>query len=243
MIAEVLGNGGRHEGSPDAEQGRLVTRRRHDDAAGQAFGPEIALKELIHFATALADQPDDVNVGRRVLGHHAERDALADAGAGEDPHPLALSAGEQTVDHANAGRQRCVDPRTIDRIRRLAIQRRSFGQRRLRTTVDHTTAGIDDAAQQTVADADPIFCAAQTDFVSLTNTGQIVEREQQRQIVAKADHFRFERRAGMAFDRNDRADRSGKTRRGDRHADGPHHAPFEARGENVVELFRRIEHR
>ena len=54
-----------------ANHRRLVAGGHDDDALGQSFRPEVALDELVHLASALADQGDDDDVGVGVAGHHA----------------------------------------------------------------------------------------------------------------------------------------------------------------------------
>ena len=87
---------------------------------------QVALDKLVDFAAALADQRHDVHVGRRVARHHAQRDALADARAGEDSDPLSFAAGQHAVDRPNAGRQRRVDARPLHGRQRRAIQRHAM---------------------------------------------------------------------------------------------------------------------
>ena len=65
-----------------------------------------ALDEFLHFATALADQADDDDVGLGVAGHHAQQHALAHAGAGEQADALAATNGQQRIDGAHADIQR-----------------------------------------------------------------------------------------------------------------------------------------
>ena len=96
----------------------------------------------------------DVDVGGGVAGHHAQQHALADSGAGENAHPLPLAACEQSVDRADAGSQRCVDPWPLDRRRRGAIQR-DAAPPRVQAAVDRPPMGIDHAAEQSVADSQP----------------------------------------------------------------------------------------
>ena len=59
LVAEPLGDPGGGEGGPDPHQGGLVRGGHHDDRAGEALGPEVALDELVHLPTTLADQGED----------------------------------------------------------------------------------------------------------------------------------------------------------------------------------------
>ena len=106
LVAEVFGDGRGGQGRLHSQQRRLVAGGHDHHAPGQALRPQVALEEFVHFAAALADQADHAHVGRRVAGHHPQRDALAHARAGEDAHPLAQAAGQQAVDRPHAGRER-----------------------------------------------------------------------------------------------------------------------------------------
>ena len=120
LVAEVLGDRGGGEGGLDAHQRGLVGGGHDDHGAGHALGAEVALDELAHLAASLADQADDVDVGRRRAGDHAQQRRLADAGAGEDAEPLAAAAGDEGVERAHAERDALVDARARQRIRRRA---------------------------------------------------------------------------------------------------------------------------
>ncbi len=122
LLAEIFGDGGREPRAVQAHQRRIVGRRRHDDRALQALGPENALDEFLHFAAALADQADDDDVGAGVARHHAEQHALADAAAGEQADALAATDGQQRIDGAHADIERLLDGLARQRIDRLAGQ-------------------------------------------------------------------------------------------------------------------------
>ena len=72
----------------------------------EPFGPEVALDELAHLASALAEQRDHVDVGAGAPGDHAEQHALADAAARHDADPLAPAERDQAVDGPDAGAER-----------------------------------------------------------------------------------------------------------------------------------------
>ena len=183
LIAKVFGD--RRGGSRrlHADQGRLVAGGHDDDALGQALRTEVALDELVHLAAALADQGDDVHVGRRIAGHHAQQHALAHARSGEDPHPLPLAAGQQAVDGADAGGQRLVDPRPRAGVRRLAVQGSPLGQRRLRLAVHGPAGGADHAPQQPCADPQPADGLPQSHAVAVANARQVAQGVQQSHCV------------------------------------------------------------
>jgi hypothetical protein len=87
-LAEIFGNGRRQPRAMQADERRIVGRRRDHHAAPSAFGPENAIDEFLHFAAAFANQSDDDHVGRGVARHHAEQHGFTDAGAGEETDAL-----------------------------------------------------------------------------------------------------------------------------------------------------------
>src|SRR5690606_40423017 len=54
------------------DQGRLIRGGHHHHRAGQPFGPQVFLQEVPHFPPPLADEGDDVHIGRRVPGDRSE---------------------------------------------------------------------------------------------------------------------------------------------------------------------------
>ena len=189
MVAKVFGDRRGGSGRLHADQGRLVAGGHDHHALGQALRTEVALDELVDLAAALADQGDDVHVGRRIAGHHAQQHALAHAGPGEDSHPLPLAAGQQAVDRANAGAQGLVDPRPRAGVRRPAIERNPLGQRRLRLAVHGAAGGAEHASQQPGAHAQPPRCLPQAHAVAVANARQIAQGVEQSHFVAEADHL------------------------------------------------------
>ena len=88
----------------------------HDDhRALHAFRAQLMFEKSAHLAVALADQRDDGDVRRIVPRHGAQQRALADAAAAENADALALAAGQQAVDGADAGDQRLGDVLALER--------------------------------------------------------------------------------------------------------------------------------
>jgi hypothetical protein len=85
LIAEVFGDAGGVGCALQTHQRADVGRGGDDDGAAQAFFAENLLDELLDLAAPFADQPDDDDLGLGIARHHAEQNALADAGAGEKP--------------------------------------------------------------------------------------------------------------------------------------------------------------
>ena len=138
-----------------AHQRRFVRGRDDDDAARQALGPEIVLDEFLHFAAALADQPDHRRVGGGVARDHRQQHRLADAGAGEDAHALAAAAGQKGVDGAHAEIDLALDALARMGRRRLVAQRIGGAAARQRAlAVDRLAQRVDDAAEPAVVRID-----------------------------------------------------------------------------------------
>jgi hypothetical protein len=147
LVAEVLRNGDGGEGRLDALNRRGIRRGHDHHAPGQALGPEGFLEEVPHLAAALADQGQHVDVRLAGSRDFAQQRALADAAAGEDAHPLALAAGQQSVERPQPEHERLGDAPPAQRGRRLAA-----GQGAL--AVDRLAQGVDHPPQQPWADED-----------------------------------------------------------------------------------------
>ena len=237
LIAKVLGNRrGRRRGL-HAHQRRLVAAGHDHNALGQPGGSQIAFDEFVDFPPALADQRDDVDVGRRVASHHAQENAFADARAGEDSHPLTFAAGQEPVDRTHAGRQGAIDPWPVARVRWRAVEGDAVVQGRTRMVVNHLAVGIDDSAQQLVAHAQPATGAHQPNATAPTHAAQIAQWIQERQVVAEADHLGQHRRARLTLDFGQRSDRRGKSGRRDGHSHRLRDAPGEGSRHHAIQLL------
>jgi hypothetical protein len=95
LVAEVLGYGSCKPAAVQAHQRRGIRRRGDNDGALPVRRAEDAFDELLHLATALADQADYNHVRTRVTSHHAEQDTLAYAAAGKQADSLPSSDGQQ----------------------------------------------------------------------------------------------------------------------------------------------------
>lgn len=103
LIAEVFGDGGGGKRAFDAGECGLVGGGYDDDGAGAAGVVEVFFEEFADFASAFADEGDDVDVGFGAAGDHAEEGGFADAAAGKDAEALAAAAGGEGVDGFDAG--------------------------------------------------------------------------------------------------------------------------------------------
>ena len=119
----MLGDGHRRIGRLAAQQRRRVGGGHHDDRARQALGAQVVLEEFPHLAPALADQGEHRHVALGVARQHREQGGLADAGAGEQAEALALAAGGEAVERANAEIEPRSQPRAGGGLRRGNAQR------------------------------------------------------------------------------------------------------------------------
>jgi hypothetical protein len=120
LVAEIFGKRQREIGGLAAHQGRLVGGRDHDHGPGQPLIAQILLQEFLHLAAALADQANDRHVGLDIAGQHRQQHRLADAGAGENAHALAATAGEEGIECAHAEIERRADALPCMRGRRCS---------------------------------------------------------------------------------------------------------------------------
>ena len=171
-----------------------------------------------------------------------ERDALADARAGEDAHPLPSPARQQPVDRPDARAQRRVDRRAAAGVRRRAVESRSVLQGRLGLLVHGVALGVDHAAEQGVAHAQPPRRPRQPHAVAAPHAVEAAEGVEQRQVVAESDHLRPQRRPVLPLDVDQRPDRRGKPGHRGRHPDRPRHAARQRRRHDGIELFNDVEH-
>ena len=71
-----------------------------------------------HFAAALSDQTDNVDVGVGIARYHADERRFSDAASGKYSEPLPLADGEHRVDRTHSGRYTAHDGKTLHRIGR-----------------------------------------------------------------------------------------------------------------------------
>ena len=171
-----------------------------------------------------------------------ERDALADAGAGEDAHPLPLAARQQPVDRADAGAQRRVDRRAAAGMRRRAVESGAVVQGRLRllsTALPSESTTRPSRSSPTRSHRD---VRDQPHAVAAPHAVEAAERIEQRQVVAESDHLGRSGGPCSPLDLDQRPDRRGKPGHRGRHADRPRHAAHQRRRHDRIELFNDVEH-
>ena len=75
-----------------AVQGRLIGGGDDDHGFFSALLIQIPFQKLAHFASAFADERNDIHVRLSLRSHHAEQRGFADAAAGKNAQPLAAAA-------------------------------------------------------------------------------------------------------------------------------------------------------
>ena len=135
-----------------------MTRGGGDDEDGllEALGAEVLLDELAHLAAALADEREDGDLGLGVADDLREEGGLAAARGGEDAHALALAAGEEAVDGADAEGDGGGDDAALEgRGRRGLDGVVAVGaERALDVGVHRAAEAVEDAPEEVVADGD-----------------------------------------------------------------------------------------
>src|SRR5438552_618030 len=131
---------------------RLIGSCDDNNRAAQAFRPEALLDEFEHFATALADQCDHIDVRFHVARDHSQQRAFADAAAGEDADALSAADGQHCIDRFDSGLEDAAYARSGEWIQRLLEQAVILGEHRHRLAVERTAERIDYAPKQFVAD-------------------------------------------------------------------------------------------
>ena len=69
-VAEPLGDPGRDERRPEANERRLVRGRHDHDGPSEALGSEVVLDEFAHLTAAFADEGEDRDVGVGAADDH-----------------------------------------------------------------------------------------------------------------------------------------------------------------------------
>ena len=152
LIPEKFGHGRGRIGRAQADERTLVRGGDHEHGPGKPFRAEILFDEFTQLAAALANEPDDVDVGLGVAGDHAHERRFSDARSGHDADALALAEGEQAVYGPHAHIHGVADARTFHGRRRRRENRHQGRGGQGRATVDGIAEGVDDPAEKVVAD-------------------------------------------------------------------------------------------
>ena len=177
-----------------AHQRRLIGSRDHDHGAGKTGFAEVVLKEFLHLAAALANEPDHGDVGGDVARQHGQQHRFADAGAGEDAQTLAAAAGQKGIERADAEIERGADAaarvrqrrRVAERIRRRPVEQRALAVDRLAQRIDDPAEPADGRPHRTGDGGDHGLAAAPNAF-------ERRKRHQQGITRGKPDHLAGDR--------------------------------------------------
>src|SRR5207237_4713778 len=116
-IAKMFGDGHSQEGAFEANQGRLVGSGHHDHRFAASGLIQIIFQKLADLAPPLPDQRDDIYVGLRLAGNHAQQSGLPYSTAREDAQPLPPSAGSKSVDGFDGGAENLRDALPLEGVR------------------------------------------------------------------------------------------------------------------------------
>ncbi len=149
---EIFGDRGGGETGTNAQQRILVGGGDDDDGTAAAFFAE-RVEEFAHFASALANQAEDGEVGAGVAGHHANEGALTDAASTKDADALPPPAGEEGVNGADTATERIADRRALEGKRGFAVERIALSANGSEPLVNGTASAIEHAAEELFANA------------------------------------------------------------------------------------------
>src|SRR5579883_1498985 len=113
------------------------------------------------------------------------------------PTPLPPSAGQQSVDGADAAPQRLANRRAFQRQRRLAVQQPVFACAIVRPPVDRLPRTVDHAAQQIGTHPERRLRPPRHDAVAIPNPARPLQRHRQYGLSAKAHDFSRKRLSSL----------------------------------------------
>ena len=206
LVTKGFGDGGGAQRAADAQHGAVVGGHRDDDGALARLARDLGFQEVGDFAAALADQPDDDNVGLGRLHHHAEQHRLADARPGHDADALALADRQQAVDRAYPDVHRLEYAAAVERRLQLAGERPCPRAADRTQAVDRFARPVDHAAQHRRADLGLAGRSDRPDRRARQQSGGAAQVHQQRAAVAETDHLGLDLAVAMAADLAHRAD-------------------------------------
>ena len=189
-IAQRFRDGEREIGGAPPHHGGQIRGRDHDHGARQTLGPEPLAKKAGELAAALADQPKHQGIGVAVARQHREQGRLADPGAGEDPHALALTARREQVEGAHPQiqpRAQVAPAMGLDRRRLQPVGRRS--ERQGLPAIERSPEGIEHAAEPRLARADALLITRNDDARADANPVEAIERQEMHPRLVDRQHL------------------------------------------------------
>ena len=131
-----------------SHQRSLIGSGHHEDGFRQAFLTKIVLNEFLNFASTLANKTNHRDIALGVSREHGKQHGLANPGAGENAHALALAAGNERIEGFHPQVYRLTDPFALMRGRRASGQSIVFRTRNERPlAIDRFAERIDDASK------------------------------------------------------------------------------------------------
>ena len=145
LIAEMFGHGHGGPSGLAAGQRRLIARGDNKNRLFHPLGAEVGRDEILHLASAFADQRHDHHVAARIACQHGHERRFPDAGAGENAQALALTKRRENIQRADMGREFRPDALAVESARRggaqragvVALGQMSFPVERGRRGADH----------------------------------------------------------------------------------------------------------
>src|SRR5208337_1819354 len=185
---KVFGDGDRGEAGTDAEQWVLVGGGHDNNGTPAAVFTE-RVQKFSHFASTLADQAENGEVGVGVARHHADQSAFADAAAAKDPDPLATPASQEGIDSADAAAERGANGGSLQGKWGFAIERITLAARGSRAAVNGISRAIQHAPQQLFAQAQRRPSSPNHDLVPVADSGRPAQGHGKNRVTTKADNL------------------------------------------------------
>ena len=168
----------------------MIGRDSDNDAFAHHAAGEFGFEEVGDFATALADQARDDDVGFRACDHLPHQHRFTDARACDDSDALTAPGSEQGVDRAHAQIEGFGDAPPVEHIAAHAIERPDAACDDRTFAVERLAHCVDDATDQAFPDLHHVCGAVRFYPCAIFDWCVGVERHQQGAVAAKADDFR-----------------------------------------------------
>lgn len=139
-------------------------------------GPRLFSQKLANFAAALADEPDNDDLGFGIASDHAKRHAFADAGAREDAETLAFGKGEQGIDRSDARFQRFGDLGPFHGTGRLRVEAHAVRPRYRRPPVADASGAVENAPEHRRSDGQLRRRTDQADAIAAPHAAKLAMR-------------------------------------------------------------------
>ena len=183
----MFGQTGREQRAAQPQIGRMIGGNRDDCGALAPPRAHVAFDEVGDFARALADQPDDDDLGLGTVGDHIEQHRLADPRSGDHADPLADPHGGQRIDRANADFEAFAHRAAVECAAALTPGRPPDLAAHRCTAVDRMAFAIDRAPEIGLAHGQHSGAALGSDAGAGAQHHRIAQQHHQSATVAEAD--------------------------------------------------------